>query len=277
MGDNENKTRTIYLICHKGSEIGKDFYVGSTFQSLKKRLNEHRSNASRPGIENSKFYKRMREIGLKNWKIFPLESAVCSRDDIRKLESTWCKILKSDLNSISPIRLGKKKSGETLRTSSACGPTGTTTQTVYMIHNKNSKNGKDSYVGSTSQSIENRLSDHKRHEKQKQNENNKLYRRMRKVGLENWEIVPLLTLECTRDEIRAFEREWADLLEADLDSVSPMTTAEELSRMRVEYREKNRKEIRKQQAEYREKNRETIRKRAAVHRKKIRENLQSQK
>ena len=111
-------------------------------------------------------------------------------------------------------------------------------------------------------------------------------RQMLEVGLENWEIVPLLTLECTQDEIHAFERKWADLLEADLNSISLITTAEELSRrnaeyyannrkeirkQQAEYREKNRKEIRKQQAEYREKNRETIRERAAVRRKKIKE------
>ena len=109
MGDNENKTRTVYVICHNGSEVGKDCYVGNTSQRLKKRLNEHRSDASRPGFEANRFYKRMREIVLKNWVIHPLETATCSEYEIRKLERTWCEILRSDLNSKLPIRWGKKE------------------------------------------------------------------------------------------------------------------------------------------------------------------------
>ena len=220
MGDNENKTRTVYLICHKGSEIGKDCYVGNTSQSLKRRLSEHRSDASRPGFEANRFYKRMREVGLRNWVIHPLETTTCSEYEIRKLERAWCEELRSDLNSKLPIRWGKKKSGPSVQTEG-------TVRTVYLLHSKGSEFGKNMYVGSTSQSIEKQLSEHRGHAKQKRNENRKLYRRMLEVGLENWEIVPLLTLKCSRDEIRAFEREWADLLEADLNSVSPMTTAEE--------------------------------------------------
>ena len=225
MTDNKNKTRTVYLVYHKGSEVGKDRYVGSTSLSLAKRLVAHRSAAFRPGNENNKLYRRMREIGPRNWEIAPLESSICSEDEIRKLELAWCEKSQSDLNSNLPIRLGKKRSG-------ACEET---VRTVYLLHSKNSKNGKDSYVGSTSQKLERRLAAHRYRALLPGNENNKLYRRMREVGLENWEIVPLLTLECTRDEIRAFEREWADLLEADLNSISPMLTAEEQSRRNAEY------------------------------------------
>ena len=279
MTDNENKTRTVYLIYHEGSEVGKDCYVGSTAQTLAKRLVAHRSAASRPGNENNKLYRRMLEVGSKNWEIVPLETTICSEDEIRKFELAWCEKLRSDLNSNLPIRLGKKKSG-------ACEETKETVRTVYLIHNKKSETGKDSYVGSTSQRLERRLAAHRYRSLLPGNENNKLYRRMLEVGLKNWEIVPLLTLECTRDEIRAFERNWDVLLEADLNSILPMITAEELRRrnaeyyannrkeirkQQAEYRENNRKEIRKQQAEYREKNRETIRERAVVHREKIKE------
>ena len=276
MTDNESKTRTVFLIYHEGSEVGKDCYVGSTSQALSKRLANHRSAASRPGNENNKLYRRMQEIGLRNWVIRPLETMICSEDEIRKLEHAWCEEFRSDLNCVSPIRLGKKKSGETEGI----------VRNVYMIHNKNSKNGKDSYIGSTAQSLESRLAAHRSRALQTGSENNKFYRRMREVGLKNWEIVPLLTLVCTRDEIRTFERNWAVLLEADLNLILPMTTAEELRRrnseyyannrkeilkQQAEYREKNRKEIHKQQAEYREKNRKTIRERAAAYREKIKE------
>ena len=204
----------------------------------------------------------MREVGLKNWVIRPLlslESTICSSDDILRFERMWCQILRSDLNSVLP---SEKKSGPTM-------------QTVYMIHNRNSKTGKDTYVGSTSQSLEKRLSEHKSNTKKKQNEKCKLYKRMLEVGLENWEIVPLLTLECTRDEIRAFEREWADLLEADLNSNLPMIKAEEkreaANRRCVKHYVNNRKEVLLRKAKYRADNRGVIRRKAVERRARNRE------
>ena len=148
MTDNENKTRTVSLVCHMGSEVGKDCYVGSTVQSLTQRLSSHRSVASRPGTEKNKLYRRMGEVGLKNWVIRPLETATCSEYEIRKLERTWCEALGADLNSILPIRWEKKRSEE-------CEEKKETVRTVYLLHSKNSKSGKDSYVGSTSQSLAN--------------------------------------------------------------------------------------------------------------------------
>ena len=241
MTDNETKTRTVYLICHKGSEIGKDTYVRSTSQTLDRRLSAHKSNASRPGNEENKFYKRMREVGLRNWVIRPLESMICSSDDIRRSECTWCQILRSDLNSNLPIRPSEKKSGPTV-------------QTVYMIHNKNLGVGRDTYLGSTSQTLSKRLSAHRSVASRPGSEANKFYKRMREVGFENWEIVPLLTLECTRDEICAFECEWADLLEVDLNSVSPMTTPEENRKKSAVRYAANREKL----AAYYAANRETI-------------------
>ena len=229
MTDNETKTRTVrtvYLICHKGSEIGKDTYVGSTSLSLNKRLSARRSNASRPGNEENKFYKRMRDVGLRSWVIRPLlslECTICSSDDLLKWESMLCKILRSDLNSKLPIRLGKKKSGPTV-------------QTVYMVHNRNSKTGKDTYVRSTSQTLSKRLADHRSNAFRPGNEENKFYKRMREVGLENWEIVLLLTLECTPKEIRALERGWCETLEADLNTSLPIRTKEEALAYWVRYR-----------------------------------------
>ena len=168
MTDNENKTRTVYLVYHKGSEVGKDRYVRSTSQSLAKRLAAHRSAAFRPGNEKNKLYRRMREIGLRNWVIRPLETTTCSEDEIRKLELAWCEKSQSDLNSNLPIRLGEKNG--------ACEETEETVRTVYLLHSKNSKNGKDSYVGSTSQRLERQLAAHRYRALLPGNENNKLYR-----------------------------------------------------------------------------------------------------
>ena len=227
----EGTVMSVYLICHEGSEIGKDVYVGSTSQSLTARLSAHKSSASRPGGKNNKFYKRMREVGLKNWVIRPLlslESTICSHDDIRKLERAWCEKLRSDLNTCLPFQTDKKN--------------GPTMQTVYLVHNKKSETGKDSYVGSTSKSLATRLSCHKSNAYRPGNVENKFYKRMREVSPENWEIVPLLTLKCSSKEIRALERGWCETLGADLNTHSPLMTAEEANQRYAKYRARNREQ-----------------------------------
>ena len=223
---------SVYLICHRGSKIGKDVYVESTSLALARRFSAHKSSASRPGGKNNKFYKRMPEVGPENWVIRPLGSTICSHDDLRKLECVWCKTLRSDLNTRLPFRTDKKKSG-------ACGPT---VRTVYLVHNKKSETGEDSYVGSTSKSLATRLSCHRSNAYRPGNEENKFYKRMREVGPENWEIVPLLTLECSLKEIRALERGWSETLGADLNTHSPLMTAEEANQRYAKYRARNREQ-----------------------------------
>ena len=150
-------------------------------------------------------------------------------------------------------------------------------RTVYCLTKKIPDETYDVYVGSTSMSLEKRLSLHKSNAKQKQKENFKIYQRMSKVGLNNWKIVPLLAMECTRDEIRKFERRWCEVLEADLNSYSPIRSAaeryqnnkEEICRRSLErYRQnrgkaaewyrQNREDIRRKQASYYAKNKEEI-------------------
>ena len=140
------------------------------------------------------------------------------------------------------------------------------TRTVYIIHNKNSKNGRDSYIGSTSTSLESRLNWHKFSAKKKQYANTKVYRRINEVGWENWEIVPLLTLECTKNEILILERKWLEVLGADLNSRLPILTEEDRKKNQAEYRKRNREKIRQGSAEYRMKNRKEISKQQAEYR-----------
>ena len=272
MTDNENKTRTVYVIFHEGSEIGKDCYVGSTAQRLERRLVEHRSNAFRLGNENNKLYRRMREIGPESWVIRPLESAICSKDEIRKLERAWCEEMRSDLNSVSPIRLGMERVGPNVRT-------------VYVIFHEGSEIGKDCYVGSTAQTLTKRLTAHRSNASRPGTENNKLYRRMREIGLRNWVIRPLESAICSEDEIRKLERAWCEKLRGDLNTRLPFQTDEKkreynekyrekyheknrevLLRKRLEYGEKNREVLRQKSAEYRERNREVLRQKSAEYR-----------
>ena len=109
MTDNEVKRRTVYLLCHKGLDFGRDVYVGSTSQTLAKRLREHKCDSKRRGNEESKSYTRMMEIGLSNWTVRPLLTLECTQDVIRGFERMWCKILRSDLNTNSPIQDDKRE------------------------------------------------------------------------------------------------------------------------------------------------------------------------
>ena len=131
-------------------------------------------------------------------------------------------------------------------------------RTMYCLTKKTPDENYDVYVGSTSASLSERQRCHRKDSLRLGNEGNKLYVRMRQVGLDSWKIVPLLTLECTRDEIRAFERKWVEVLEANLNSISPMTTAVEASQKQAEYRENNHEEISRQKAEYYASNRDEI-------------------
>ena len=65
---------------------------------------------------------------------------------------------------------------------------------VYMLCRTNKPDdGTDIYVGSTSQRLEQRLCDHRSKAKII---DSKLYKRIREIGIYNWEIIPLLTFTC---------------------------------------------------------------------------------
>ena len=98
---------------------------------------------------------------------------------------------------------------------------------VYLLCHKDSDFGRDVYVGSTSQTLAQRLSNHKTDCLRIGNEENKLYVRMREVGLDKWITRPLLTLESTRDVIRTFEKMWCKIINTDLNSYDPMRSATE--------------------------------------------------
>lgn len=78
---------------------------------------------------------------------------------------------------------------------------------VYVLArtNKADDDDTDVYVGSTSQSLEQRLRIHRHDAKRPGNKNNRLYVRMNEVGIENWEILPLLGRTC--DKKQAYELE----------------------------------------------------------------------
>ena len=91
---------------------------------------------------------------------------------------------------------------------------------VYVLTrtNKADDDETDVYVGSTSLSLRQRLQIHRCVSK---SNNSKLYERMREVGINNWEIIPLLQRTCDKKTIWELERKWVKIMNADLNMRSP--------------------------------------------------------
>ena len=92
---------------------------------------------------------------------------------------------------------------------------------VYCITKKVPNENCDMYVGSTHTSLSARLSHHRYNTKQ--HAKNKLYKHMREVGHNNWNIKPLFLHTCSENEIRQYEKKFGELLEADLNTYSPVS------------------------------------------------------
>ena len=106
--NNEIKPRTVYLLkrTDKEKDDGTDLYVGSTSQTLKQILYEHRNSVEKC---NSKLYTRMREIGINSWEMVPLLSFTCDKKTILEFERQWCEAIGTDLNMILAINTEEEK------------------------------------------------------------------------------------------------------------------------------------------------------------------------
>ena len=118
-------------------------------------------------------------------------------------------------------------------------------RTVYVLTRKNKADDDDSdiYVGSTSRTLEQRFVVHRSDAIRSGNENNRLYKRMREIGLGNWEILPLLAWVCGIKEIREVERKWIKILNAGLNSYLPVREEETVEEYQAAYYEKNKDAI----------------------------------
>ena len=116
---------------------------------------------------------------------------------------------------------------------------------VYVLTRKDKDDDDDTdiYVGSTSKPLNGRLRCHKNDAQRLGNENNRLYKRMREVGLENWEILPLLSRMCDIKTICEVEKEWVRILKADLNTNSPVREEETREEYQAAYYENNKETI----------------------------------
>ena len=97
----EIKPRIVYKLERTDKPYdGTDIYIGSMSLPLKRRLQLHRHDSKRC---NSKFYKKMRTVGLYKWKILPLLVCVCNQKEIRDFEKNWIALSNADLNTVSPL------------------------------------------------------------------------------------------------------------------------------------------------------------------------------
>ena len=130
---------------------------------------------------------------------------------------------------------------------------------VYVLTRKDKADddGTDIYVGSTSLPLERRLYLHRQAAVIPGNGNNRLYKRMNGIGLDNWKVLPLLSRMCGIKTIREIERKWIRILSADLNSYLPIREEkmfkEYMVNYYVGYYKDNKGVILQQHAAYREK------------------------
>ena len=136
---------------------------------------------------------------------------------------------------------------------------------VYVLTRKNKTDDDDSdlYVGCMSQPLERRLQGHRKDAQRSGRENNRLYKRMREVGLENWEILPLLGRTCGKKEVFELERKWIKILKAGLNTYLPARKEETVQEYNANRYKDNKEAILQWQAKYYEANREAVRRRQA--------------
>ena len=140
-------------------------------------------------------------------------------------------------------------------------------RTVYLMQRSDKVfDGTDVYVGSTSRSLRERLWSLRGAVTRTGNENNRLYKKMREVGLGNWKMIPLLSFTCDKKTILEFEKEWCNALNADLNTYSPVLTPDERKQYNADYREFNKEKIKKQKADYYESKKEAIKQKQADNR-----------
>ena len=69
------------------NSVDDEIYVGSTTQTLAKRMGKHRRNATQ---RNTKLYQHMNDIGIDNFYIELIETYPCnSTDELHKKEGEW--------------------------------------------------------------------------------------------------------------------------------------------------------------------------------------------
>ena len=100
--ENKQNRGKIYKVVNN---VDDEIYVGSTVLKLSKRLDAHRQASKVPLRQNVPLYKKMVEIGPKNFSIYLLVDCQCdNKEQLLRKEREYVEKLKPSLNKASPWR-----------------------------------------------------------------------------------------------------------------------------------------------------------------------------
>ena len=116
MGLKNKKYNKVYIMDYSKSKIYKlynniddEFYIGSTYMKLTKRIAKHRSASSQETFKNQKLYIKMNDIGKDKFFIEFLEEYPCENiEQLRRKEGEYIKELRPTLNKNVPGRTRKE-------------------------------------------------------------------------------------------------------------------------------------------------------------------------
>lgn len=196
------------------------YYIGHTIVELSRRLNQHRTLSTHN--RKSKLYNAMKKHGKYKFSIILIEEFPCSNKlELVIREQYWIDLLNPPLNSAKAHAINSTygKNISSLKNAS-----------IYKLFNINDP--KDFYIGHTIKELSKRLIAHRVEAKIY---NRKLSKRMREVGLENWDIILLEKYPVTnRIEILKREQYYISTLKPPLNTLAAYLTDDEKIRKEME-------------------------------------------
>ena len=239
--ENRYQNSKIYkLVCNDSY-----YYISSTTQELNNRLNNHKS-ASKSGI--NKVYTYINSIGWDNVEIELIEKYQCnSKKELLDREKYYLSKLKSDELCLNFKNINIYESGKIYKLQCIDG---------YY------------YIGSTTQTLYNRLNHHKFSSK---TGTSKAYKYINSIGWDKVKIELIEDFPCTiKSELNEREEYYISQSKTDnlcLNINSAQLTIEKRKENMKKYYEENKDAIIEYHQEYKEKNKELINAKRAEYRK----------
>lgn len=102
VGTKNLQNGTVYCI---GNYIDSDIYIGSTTQTLTKKIQNHKDSINHAEKKERKRYTKMREVGKEHFFIEEIEKFPCNTaEELRKRERHYIKERQPALNKAIPAR-----------------------------------------------------------------------------------------------------------------------------------------------------------------------------
>ena len=89
-------------VCKLVNTVDETFYIGSTCNTLARRLGQHKTNARKEDNFENKAYNHLRKVGLENLKIILLnEFYLENKDQLLREENNYIEMYKNDTNCLN--------------------------------------------------------------------------------------------------------------------------------------------------------------------------------